>query len=399
MENSSRKVYDFDRVIERKGTMSVKYDYVPEEGMPGDVLPLWVADMDFRVPDEVVEVLKDTAEHGIFGYSVSDERYSAAVTGWYERHFGWKADPAWMVTTPGVVFAVSCAVRAFTQPGDSILIQQPVYYPFRRMIETNGRRVVNNPLLFSGKRYTIDFSDFEAKIVAEQVKMFILCSPHNPVGRVWSEEELRRLAKICKRHGVIIFSDEIHSDFVWEGNTHHVLAGLDEEIAQFTVTATAPSKTFNLAGLQNSNIFISNPQLRDKFIQARDQTGYSECNIMGMRACMSVYENGDAWLSQLKAYLAENIRFMEQFLREQIPCLNMIRPEGTYLVWVDCRSLNLGSSERKEFMRGKAKLWLDEGEMFGKEGEGFERFNIACPRSILEKALRQLKDAVDTLTL
>ena len=392
MEDRSRK-YDFDRVIDRRGTMSVKYDMTKEFGVPEDVLPMWVADMDFQVPDEVIRDLKETAQHGVFGYSNANEAYIQAVTGWYERHFGWKADPSWLVLTPGVVFAVSCAVRAFTQPGESVLIQQPVYYPFRNMIESNGRHMVNSPLCFDGERYTIDFADFEEKIVSENVKLFILCSPHNPAGRVWTKEELLTLAEICEKHGVLIFSDEIHSDFVWEGR-HSVLAGLDKRFESFVITATAPSKTFNLAGLQASNIFIPNPALRKKFTEARDQTGFGEPNIMGIRACMSAYLYGEEWLTQLKAYLADNIRFMEQFIKEQIPCLHVIRPEGTYLVWVDFRELGLGRKERKDLILKKAKLWLDDGEMFGDEGEGFERFNIACPRSVLAQALEQLRDAL-----
>ncbi|MBQ6322365.1 MAG: pyridoxal phosphate-dependent aminotransferase [Lachnospiraceae bacterium] len=386
--------YNFDEIIDRRGTMSIKYDFTSEKGMREDVIPMWVADMDFPAPRPVIERLLQVAAHGIFGYSEAKTEYYRAVQDWYEKHFNWHTEPSWLVRTPGVVFAINCAIRAFTNEGDAVLIQPPVYYPFRLAIQNNARTLVTNPLLLKDGHYEIDFADFEEKIRQNHVKLFILCSPHNPVGRVWKEWELRRMADICIRHDVLIISDEIHSDFVWDQHTHHMLASLDERYLQNSVTATAPSKTFNIAGLQVSNILIPNPQLRARYQKSIDQTGLDSLNVFGLNACIAAYTQGEEWLTQLKAYLAGNISFMQQYLQENLPQLKMIPTEGTYLTWVDFRELGLSESEREDLIINDAGLWLDSGAMFGSEGEGFERFNIACPRSILKQALEQLKDAI-----
>ncbi len=387
--------YDFDKVINRKGTNSIKYDFAVEKGKPEDILPLWVADMDFQTAPCILEKLKSAAENGIFGYSDSKEDYFQAVSGWFRKHFDWEVDRSWLIKTPGVVFAIAMAVRAFTEEGDAVLIQQPVYHPFLASIKNNRRMPVNNPLKLVDGHYEIDFEDFERKAARHQVKLFILCSPHNPVGRVWREWELRRLGDICVKHGVRIVSDEIHGDFVYPGYRHMVLSSLSEEYAQITITCTAPSKTFNLAGLQASNIFIPNRELREKFRETIEAAGYGQINLMGMAACQAAYEGGEEWLSQLKAYLLENLNFVRGFLETRLPGVRLIEPEGTYLVWLDFRELSLSEEEREDLIVNKARLWLDSGGMFGPEGRGFERVNIACPRSILEKAFLQLERAVN----
>lgn len=387
--------YDFDRITDRNGTMCLKYDFAKQRGKRDGLISMWVADMDFPTAPVITDRLKAAAGHGIFGYTESDDSYYEAVSGWYGRHFGWKPSAESMVKTPGVVFALAAAVRAYTEPGDAVLIQQPVYYPFSEVITDNGRRLVNSPLQLKDGHYEIDFDDLEDKIRSEQVKLFLLCSPHNPVGRVWTEQELKAIGDICLKHGVIIVSDEIHSDFVW-GNRHHtMIAGLDERYADITVTCTAPSKTFNIAGLQVSNIFIPNRGLRHLFKKAVAQAGYSQLNCMGLFACMAAYDGGEEWLCQLKEYLYGNITYMREFIRDELPELHFIEPEGTYLTWVDFRELGLTEKQREELVTEKAGLWLDSGAMFGRDGEGFERFNIACPRSVLDRALHNLKEAVD----
>lgn len=387
-------VYDFDKVIERKNTSCVKYDAASKMGMPEDILPLWVADMDFQAPQGVIDRLKDAVEHGIFGYSEEPEGYFEALHSWYSRRFGWEIDREWLIRTPGVVFAVSAAVRAFTNAGDSVLIQQPVYYPFKRAIENNGRKAVNCGLVLKDGRYEIDFDAFEKCAAREEVKLFVLCSPHNPIGRVWEEWELRKLGEICLRHQVKIVSDEIHSDFVYPGHRHHVLASLSDEFAAITMTCTAPSKTFNLAGLQTSNIFISNEEMRSAYQHVLEVQDCGELNRMGLLACQAAYETGEEWLEQLLVYLKGNLDYIRSFLAEKLPQVKLIEPEGTYLLWMDFRELDLNEKELEELIVKKARLWLDGGTMFGESGAGFQRVNIACPRSIIAEAMERLYQAI-----
>lgn len=385
---------DFDTVPNRRGTNCFKYDFAREMGMPEDVLPLWVADMDFPTAPAVLERLHALAEHGIFGYTGVKDAYFSAVHNWYAQRFGWETQRSWLVTTPGVVFAIAIAIRAFTQKGDAILIQQPVYYPFANKVTENDRQLVVNPLVLKNGRYEMDFADMERKIVDYHVKMLLLCSPHNPVGRVWTKEELLRVGEICQKHGVLVVSDEIHADFTYAGHTHRVFASVKSEFADFTITCTAPSKTFNLAGLQNSNIFIPNRQLRHAYKKELSACGCGGTNCMGMAACQAAYEAGADWLEQLKQYLAGNLAYIRQFLREKLPEIALIEPDGTYLVWLDLRKLGLTEQQQRQLVVQDAKLWLDTGTLFGQGGEGFERINIACPRTTIEQAMQRLEHAV-----
>ena len=385
---------DFDTVPNRRGTNCFKYDFAREMGMSEDVLPLWVADMDFPTAPAVLERLHALAEHGIFGYTGVKDAYFSAVHNWYAQRFGWETQRSWLVTTPGVVFAIAIAIRAFTQKGDAILIQQPVYYPFADKVTENDRQLVVNPLILKNGRYEMDFADMERKIADNHVKLLLLCSPHNPVGRVWTKEELLRVGEICQKYGVLVVSDEIHADFTYAGHTHRVFASVKSEFADFTITCTAPSKTFNLAGLQNSNIFIPNRQLRHAYKKELSACGCGGTNCMGMAACQAAYEAGADWLEQLKQYLAGNLAYVRQFLREKLPDIALIEPEGTYLVWLDLRKLGLTEQQQRQLIVQDAKLWLDTGTLFGQGGEGFERINIACPRATIEQAMQRLERAV-----
>lgn len=386
--------YNFDEVINRRNTNSLKYDFAIERNRPENILPLWVADMDFKTAPSVIERLKHVVEHGIYGYSDGKEDYFEAVKKWFTENFSWEVNRSWLVKTPGVVFAIAMAVQAFTNEGDSVLIQNPVYYPFTEVIEDNHRKLINNSLKRVEDKYEINFEDFENKIIENNVRLFIFCSPHNPVGRVWKEWELRKIGDICVKHDVLIVSDEIHSDFVYPGNKHIVLASLSEEYAKRTITCTAPTKSFNLAGVQISNIFISNHDLKVKFKKAVAAAGYSQVNVMGLAACQAAYEEGKEWLEQLKKYILGNLNYLKMYLKENLPEVKLIEPEGTYLIWMDFSGLGLDDKTLENFIVNRAGLWLDAGYIFGFEGKGFQRINIACPRKILEKALQQLKDAI-----
>lgn len=388
------KNLDFDTVIERRHTNSIKYDFAKRRGMPEDILPLWVADMDFRVSSYIQEAIRSQAEHGIFGYSEVQEEYFEAVQSWMKQHHDWTVDIRWMVKTPGVVYALATAVRAFTEEGDAVLIQQPVYYPFRSVILDNERKVVDNTLMEDETgRYRMDVKDFEDKIVKNKVKLFLLCNPHNPVGRVWTKEELEVVGDICLRHRVLVVSDEIHGDFVFQGK-HQVFADIKEEYQDISVICTSPSKTFNLAGLQISNIFIPNPKLKRRFQAQRKASGYSQLNAIGLTACETAYRKGEEWYQAVLEYIRANIAFMKRYLAKRIPKVKMSEPEGTYLVWLDFRAFGLSEKELETLIVKKAGLWLDGGTMFGDAGRGFQRINAACPRKTLEQALNRLEQAV-----
>ncbi len=393
----AEKNLDFDRVIDRKNTYCLKYDFAKQRKMPEDVLPLWVADMDFKVSSYIQEAIWNQTEHGIFGYSEVKEEYFEVLKQWMKNHYDWEVERRWLIKTPGIVFALAMAVKAFTKEGDGVLIQQPVYYPFSEVIEDNGRKIVSNTLQQDESgRYGIDFEDFEEKIVKEKIKLFFLCNPHNPVGRVWTKEEMERLGDICYKHHVIVVSDEIHADFVFKGK-HHVFASLKEEYKEISIVATSPSKTFNMAGLQVSNIFIANPELKSKFRKQVDAAGYSQLNIMGLVAAKAAYEHGEEWYQAMHQYVSENIGYTRKFIEERIPDIKLVETEGTYLLWLDFRKLNLSENELEELIITKAKLWLDSGRIFGDAGKGFQRINVACPRKTLTEALEKLEKAYFSL--
>lgn len=386
--------YDFNTVTDRHGTNAVKYDLAVARGKPADVLSLWVADMDFPTAPEILEALHEKVSHGIFGYSVPDERFYETVKRWQKTEHNFDVERRWVVTTPGVVFAIACAIKAFTKEGEAVLIQTPVYYPFKNMILANNRKLVTSSLFEKDGKWQIDFDDFERKITENDVKLFILCSPHNPVSRVWTREELERMSQICIRHNVIVFSDEIHNDFVFEPNKHTVYSTLSKEAAEHSVVATSASKTFNLAGLQFAVNFIQNPALKKKFHDERDKTGYDEPSLMGFVATQAAYEHGKEWLTALKAHLASNRDFVRTFVKEKLPKARLIEPEGTYLLWLDFSAYGYSDSELDDLIVNKAKVWLDRGTMFGIEGEGYQRINIATPRAILKEALERIAGVV-----
>lgn len=385
---------NFDEIIDRRNTNSLKYDFAKRRGLPENVMPFWVADMDFRISSYIQDAVIEQAQHGIYGYSETKEEYFEAVSGWIEKQFGWKTKENWLVKTPGVVFALAAAVRTLTEKGDAVMIQQPVYYPFSEVIADNGRRIVDNTLkIDENGYYSIDFEDLENKIVSEDVKLFLLCDPHNPSGRVFTRDELEKIGDICLKHGVKVVSDEIHADLVFEGK-HTMFASIKPEFADISITCTAPSKTFNIAGLQVSNVFVPNREIRQALKRKIAAAGYSQLNSVGLAACEAAYRHGGEWYEAMKKYVKANIDFMYDYIKENIPELKMRKPEGTYLVWIDFRGLGLDDKAIDDLVIHKAGLWLDSGAIFGEAGAGFQRINVACPRKLLEQALEKLEKAV-----
>ncbi|MBR3644942.1 MAG: pyridoxal phosphate-dependent aminotransferase [Lachnospiraceae bacterium] len=392
----SERNLDFDAIINRRGRKCLKYDFAVKRGYPKDVLPLWVADMDFKTSSYIEDALADVVSHNIYGYTniQKGDGFFEAVARWMKKYHDWKVLPEWHVVTPGVCFAIASAIRAYTKVGESVIIQQPVYYPFSNIIIQNDRKLISNDLVYDKEgHYSIDFDDFEKKIQENDVKLFVLCNPHNPVGRVWTREELERLGEICKKYNVVVFSDEIHFDFIWKGK-HQIFQKVRSDFKEFTITATAPTKTFNLAGLQQSNIFIPNKELRDKFIFEYDVSGMDEPNIFGIAAAEAAYNYGDEWYEASNKYIKENIDFASRYIEEKLPGVRLVPTEGTYLIWLDFRGTGLSHSVVDDLIINKAKLWLDSGKIFGKTGEGFQRINVACPRSVLAEALERIRDCI-----
>ena len=385
--------YDFDRTIDRLGTGSLKYDFARQFTGREDLLPMWVADMDFAVPDEIVRALHQRVDHGIFGYTMPEDSYYEVLKGWFARRYGYEIDREWNTIVPGVVYGVTTAIRALTSPGDAILIQEPVYHPFRRSIQENGRVCVNEPLMYRDGRYLIDMDRLEKAIVSNRVKAMIICSPHNPVGRVWTVEELSQIDEICRRHQVKVIADEIHCDFIYPGSRFTSFGTLGEESLQNAVICTSPSKTFNLAGMQISNILIPNEELRARFREENEANGYGLNNVLGLVAGKSAYEHGEEWLEELISYLWGNVCYVRGYLKDNLPDLRLVEPEGTYLLWMDFTGAFDDPDQLEHLIRDKARLWLDNGGMFGQGSELFERFNIACPRKTLERAMDQLQAA------
>ncbi|MBD5631894.1 MAG: pyridoxal phosphate-dependent aminotransferase [Clostridia bacterium] len=386
--------YDFDKINDRRNTDSLKYDFAEEHGVPQDALPLWIADMDFRVPNEVISAIQGRAEEGIFGYVAPREDYYKALTNWFLTRHGWKTEGKKYVQACSVVFAICALLRTFTKENDGVIICQPVYYPFESSIKANNRKLVVSELKLKDGKYEVDFKDFENKIVKNKVKAFILCNPHNPVGRVWTKEELTQMGNICLKHGVFVIADEIHCDFAFGTHKHVPFASISKEFAENCAVCTAPTKTFNIAGLQISNVYVESDIRREKLVEELDKVGYCEPNVMGMTACRAAYTYGAEWLDELKEYLAQNIALVREYVGVNVPEVKFIEHEGTYLVWLDFRALGLTDKELEDLIKNKAKLWLDDGYVFGVGGSGFQRINVACPRSVLIAALGRLKAAL-----
>lgn len=380
--------YDFDQVIPRRGTDSYKWD---SAGSP-DVLPMWVADMDFRTAPAIVDALRRRVEHGIFGYTRVPDSYYEAVTGWFARRHGWAIDRGWMLYTSGVVPAISAVIKALTRPGDKVLVQTPVYNCFFSSIRNNGCGMVASPLVPVGNTYVMDYDDLEQKLSDPQVKVMLLCNPHNPVGRVWKREELVRLGDMCIRHGVTVVSDEIHCELVFPGHRYTPFASISEKFLQHSVTCLSPSKAFNIAGLQIANIVCIDAALRAKIDRAINDNEVCDVNPFGVIATQAAYNEGEEWLDQLIGYLHANYLYMQDFCSENLPQFPLTTLEGTYLVWMDCRTLDLPSEELERRLVAEAGLWLNAGTMYGTEGEGFMRWNIACPRTTLAEGLKRFLD-------
>lgn len=388
--------HDFDKIIDRTATESLKWVYPRKVLKVEDAIPLWVADMDFEAPPAVVEAIKRRAAHGIYGYPLVPPSFYRAAIDWLKRRHGWEVQKAWMAMTPGIVPALNYAVRAFTKPGDGVIIQTPVYFPFYNAVENNGRRVVRNPLRFDGRRYTMDFDDLRTKIDAPG-RMFILCSPHNPVGRVWTREELETLSRIAVERDLLVISDEIHQDLVYRGHHHQVLAALSPELAQQTVTCIAPSKTFNIPGLATAAVVSPNPDLLKKFEDEAERAGFELGQVFGIVGFEAAYARGGDWLDALLPYLEGNIDLMDRFLADRLPKIKLIRPEGTYLALLDCRGFGIEPAALNDFFLKQARVYFSDGKIFGPELEGFVRINFGCPRAVLNEALERIERAVNEL--
>jgi cystathionine beta-lyase len=388
--------YDFDKVIDRTGTESLKWVYPRKVLKVEDAIPMWVADMDFEAPPAVVEAVRRRAAHGVFGYPLVPPSFFEAAIGWLKHRHGWEVQKAWMAMTPGIVPALNYCVRAFTRPGDGVIIQTPVYHPFYYAIENNGRRVVRNPLRFDGRRYTMDLDDLRTKIDAPG-RMLILCSPHNPSGRVWTREELEALGRIAVERDLLVVADEIHHDLVYGGHRHQVFAALSPELAQQTITCIAPSKTFNTAGLSTAAVVAPNPDLHKKFEDEAERSGFDLGNALGIVAFEAAYAHGGDWLDELLPYLKANVNCLEEFLAERLPKVKLVRPEGTYLALLDCRDLGIDPAALNDFFLKKAGVYFSDGKIFGEEAAGFVRINFGCPRAMLLEALERIERAVKEL--
>ncbi|WP_425447038.1 MalY/PatB family protein [Dethiothermospora halolimnae] len=388
--------YNFDEVVDRMGTNSIKWDGMDRVYSRDDILPLWVADMDFKAPKPVIDALIDRAKHGIYGYSFRPDSYYEAIVDWIHKRHGWKIEKDWIEFSPGIVPAINIAVMTYTEPGDKIIVQNPVYYPFFSAVENNNRELLYNQLRLKDGKYFIDFDDLEKKIKSG-AKMLILCSPSNPTGRVWTKDELERLGKLCTDNNVLIVSDEIHSDIVYKEHKHIPIASISRELLNNTITCMAPSKTFNIAGLSTSEIIIPNKKLRKKFNKEIERIHVGMTNVFGIEALEAAYREGEEWLDQLLIYLQENVDFIKEYIANNIPKIEVVDPEGTYLIWLDCRGLGMNNRQLKRFMIEEAKVGLNDGPVFRQGGEGFQRINIGCPRSILKEGLERIEKAVKKL--
>ena len=387
------RIIDFDQVINRRGTGSVKYDSAQERGFPEAALPLWVADMDFPAAPPILDALQERLNHGIFGYTEPQDGYHQAIIDWWREQHNYVVQRQWIMDSPGVIASMCAAVRAFTKPGDSVMVQSPVYAPFYNAVNYNDRKLVLCPLDYAEREYNIDFEAFRQAIETNEVKLFLLCSPHNPVGRVWTKLELEKIGTICLQNGVTIVSDEIHCDFAAPDHHHYVFAGLNRRFEQITVTLASPTKSFNLSGLQVSHVFIANDELRRAWIREARSMGMATPNIMGLIAGQAAYTEGLDWLGRLRAYVNGNDAFIREFLKQYLPSIHVVDRQGTYLLWLDCWGTGFTHAEMNTRLADRGKLWLYDGKEFGEDGEGFQRLNLAAPREILAEAMMRLSVA------
>ncbi len=383
---------NFDTIIDRRNTYCDKWDYLEHYYGEKDMLGLWVADMDFAVPEVVNQAIKKRTQHPIYGYTETDESYYDAMIEWYRKRQDYPIEREWISYAPGVIPAICFLISAFTEEGDKIIIQEPVYHPFKNSILNNDRVPLINELIFDGEQYRMDLDSLEAQI-DEKTKMMLLCSPHNPVGRVWTREELTAVGELCMRHNILLVSDEIHGDIVYSGHKHIPFATLSEEFADHCVVCNAPNKTFNIAGLQGGNVIIRNPEIREKYRKFVSRFHLAEFTPFSMTAHQTAYRYGEEWLEQLLVYLEENIRFTSEYIKAHLPCVKMIQPEATYMVWLDFNGTGLSAEEINDRLIKKAKVAFNDGGMFGRSGAGFQRMNVACPREIIEMALHRVTDA------
>ena len=398
--------YDFDKEVPRGGTYASKWELMQDEQNPqrmkqtdayygeNRILPMWVADMDFTCPEPMIEALVARARQGVYGYTYAPDAYFEAVIGWMKRRHGWAISPEWICLAPGVVPALSMLVRTFIAPGEKVLIQPPVYPPFYSVVQNNGGEVVTNPLIYEGGRYRMDFEHLEQVAQDPSVRMAILCSPHNPIGRVWTAEELYRFGEICSRNNVQVIADEIHGDLIYRGSTFTPFASLEADFAERAITCSAPSKTFNMAGLKTSTCIIPDPELRARFEKTLQSNGLHGMNVFGVIAAEVAYTSGDEWLGQALDYIEGNLRYAQQYVAEHLSDISIVPPEGTYLLWLDCRKLGLDKAGMERLFLHEARVFIEDGSIFGAEGAGFQRMNIACSRSLLKEALARIATAL-----
>lgn len=387
-------VYNFDEIIDRNGTNCLKVDALQERYGSSDLIPLWVADMDFKAPPAVIDAIIKRAQHGIFGYTRPSQEYHDSIRNWLDKHHDWQIKQEWTSFIPGIVKGIGFVISCFTDRNDKIIIQPPVYHPFRIIPTLQHREVIDNELILKENRYYMDLEGLKKKI-ALGAKFLILCNPHNPGGRVWTKQELIDLAEICYDNNVLVISDEIHADLAHKGHKHIPFATVSDKAAMNSITFMAPSKTFNIAGIVSSFSVIPNQKIRDKFHAYLESFELEEGYIFAYTATQAAYQHGEEWLVQAKEYIWGNIQFVDNYLKENIPQIKAMIPDASYLIWLDCRDLNLSQPQLEDLFVNKAKLALNTGTMFGKGGEGFMRLNVGSPRSILAKALAQLKDAVN----
>lgn len=385
--------YNFDEVIDRHNTLSYKWDNMGGRVSNPNALPMWIADSDWACDDHIVDAVRRRAEHPLYGYSFVPEAFKQAIAGWAKRRHGWEFDAGCAVYSPGIIPAIAFSLRTLTKPGDKVLIQQPVYHPFRFVIEDNKRIMVSSDLKNNNGHYEIDFADFEVKAADPDVKMMIFCNPHNPVGRVYTREELERVASICLRNHVVIVSDEIHSDLVYEGHKHIPIASLGREYENNIITLYSPSKSFNIAGLQAAAIVVSNEKYREGICEQMKSVGLDEPNTFAITAFITAYTKGEKYLEDEIRYLQENINYLDEALKQTMPRIKLVRPEGTYLIWLDCSGLGLEEDALASFFIDECQVGINRGDLFGAMGKQFVRINLACPRAYVTEAIRRMQKA------